>query len=132
MSADGIVALGPEAGNTSLRGVRHHRVLAELPEYEVIELRFGPGFEGVDAHVHADHIDSFYVLEGEVEDSSSATNACAPGPGASWQPLRASSTASRMSGARSCVWSTSMCRTWGSPAGFEAEARAPPTAPAAP
>jgi quercetin dioxygenase-like cupin family protein len=33
----------------------------------VIELRFGPDFEGVDPHSHDDHIDSFYVLAGEAE-----------------------------------------------------------------
>jgi quercetin dioxygenase-like cupin family protein len=41
-------------------------VLAELPELEVIDGRFGPGFS-VDAHSHPDHVDSFYVLEGEAE-----------------------------------------------------------------
>lgn len=47
---------------------RHgHRVLAELPHIEALELSFGPDFEGVDPHTHADHSDSFYVLEGEVE-----------------------------------------------------------------
>ena len=43
------------------------RVLAELTEFEAIELTFEPGWEGVDAHSHDDHVDSFYVLEGEVE-----------------------------------------------------------------
>jgi mannose-6-phosphate isomerase-like protein (cupin superfamily) len=47
--------------------VRKHRVLAELPELEVFELRFSPDFEGVDPHRHGDHVDSFYVLEGEAE-----------------------------------------------------------------
>jgi quercetin dioxygenase-like cupin family protein len=47
--------------------VRRHRVLAELPELEVFELRFSPDFEGVDLHRHADHVDAFYVLEGEAE-----------------------------------------------------------------
>lgn len=47
--------------------VRKHRVLAELPELEVFELRFSPDFEGVDPHRHPDHVDSFYVLEGEAE-----------------------------------------------------------------
>ena len=65
--AEGIAALGPEGGEHLQRGERHHRVLCELPEYEVIELRFGPDFEGVDLHTHADHVDSFYVLEGEAE-----------------------------------------------------------------
>src|SRR3954452_15980738 len=44
-----------------------HRVLAELPEFEAIELSFEAGWEGVAPHTHADHVDSFYVLEGEVE-----------------------------------------------------------------
>lgn len=33
----------------------------------MIELRFGPEFEGVEPHTHADHVDSFYVLAGEAE-----------------------------------------------------------------
>jgi mannose-6-phosphate isomerase-like protein (cupin superfamily) len=49
------------------RGERYHRILAELPELEVIELRFGPDFEGVEPHIHTDHVDSFYVLDGEAE-----------------------------------------------------------------
>jgi quercetin dioxygenase-like cupin family protein len=48
-------------------GERGHRVLAELPDMEAIELSFEAGFEGVDPHTHPDHTDSFYVLEGEVE-----------------------------------------------------------------
>ena len=49
------------------RGTGTFRVLAELSELEVIDLRFGPEFEGVDPHTHDDHVDSFYVLEGEAE-----------------------------------------------------------------
>jgi mannose-6-phosphate isomerase-like protein (cupin superfamily) len=67
MARDGIVALGPDGGEQLPRGPRHHRVLAEVPEYEAAELRFGPDFEGVDAHAHEGHVDSFYVLEGEAE-----------------------------------------------------------------
>jgi quercetin dioxygenase-like cupin family protein len=63
---DGIV-IQPDGGERVPRGGRHHRILAELPELEVIELRFGPDFEGVEPHTHADHVDSFYVLEGEAE-----------------------------------------------------------------
>jgi quercetin dioxygenase-like cupin family protein len=58
----GGVLIGPEDGE---RVSRDHRILAELPELEVVELRFGPDFEGVEPHSHADHVDSFYVLEGE-------------------------------------------------------------------
>ena len=56
----------PDEGERLPRGDRHHRVLAELPELEAFELRFGPDFV-VEPHTHADHVDSFYVLEGEVE-----------------------------------------------------------------
>jgi quercetin dioxygenase-like cupin family protein len=44
-----------------------HRVLAELPQLEALELSFEPDFGGGAPHTHADHADSFYVLEGEVE-----------------------------------------------------------------
>ena len=64
---DGIVALGPEGGEHVQRSQRHHRILGELPQFELVELRFGPDFEGVDPHVHADFVDSFYVLAGEAE-----------------------------------------------------------------
>ena len=63
---DGILN-GPEGGERVSRGPRDHRILAELPELEVVELRFGPEFEGVEPHSHSDHVDSFYVLEGEAE-----------------------------------------------------------------
>ena len=63
---DGIL-IEPEGGEKVVRGPRSHRILAELPELEAIELRFGPDFEGVEPHSHADHVDSFYVLEGEAE-----------------------------------------------------------------
>jgi quercetin dioxygenase-like cupin family protein len=57
----------PGEGEKVARAHRHHTILAELPELEVVELRFGPDFEGVDPHSHSDHVDSFYVLEGEAE-----------------------------------------------------------------
>ena len=63
---DGIL-IGPDDGERVSRGANHHRVLVELPELEIVELRFGPDFEGVGPHSHADHVDSFYVLEGEAE-----------------------------------------------------------------
>ena len=66
MSTDGVV-LRPGEGERVARTERHHRILAELPELEVVELSFGPDFEGVDPHSHTDHVDSFYVLEGEAE-----------------------------------------------------------------
>ena len=64
---DGVVALGPEGGEHVDRVARHHRILCELPQFEAVELRFGPDFEGVDPHVHADFVDAFFVLAGAAE-----------------------------------------------------------------
>ena len=54
-------------GDGERLGRYRHRVLAELPHIEALELSFPADFEGVDPHTHPDHSDSFYVLEGEVE-----------------------------------------------------------------
>src|SRR5262245_38029924 len=48
-------------------GIRHHRIKADLPQLSVIELGFLPGFEGVDPHTHSDHVDAFFVQDGEVD-----------------------------------------------------------------
>jgi mannose-6-phosphate isomerase-like protein (cupin superfamily) len=64
---DGIVALGPDGGERVERPERHHRILGELPQFEIVELRFAPDFKGVGAHKHDDFVDSFYVLAGEAE-----------------------------------------------------------------
>jgi mannose-6-phosphate isomerase-like protein (cupin superfamily) len=62
---DGIV-IPPDAQRVA-RGTGTFRILAELDELEVIDMRFGPEFEGVDPHTHADLVDAFYALEGQVE-----------------------------------------------------------------
>ena len=36
-------------------------------ELALIEFALEPGFEGPDPHAHDDHVDSFYVLDGEVD-----------------------------------------------------------------
>lgn len=43
------------------------RVLCDLLQISALDLTFSPEFDGVDPHVHEDHVDSFYVLEGEIE-----------------------------------------------------------------
>ena len=51
------------------RLVANHRVatiLSGREDLSLIEFELGPGFEGPDAHVHDDHTDAFYVLEGEI------------------------------------------------------------------
>jgi quercetin dioxygenase-like cupin family protein len=60
------IAIGPEGGERVGGGVRNHRILAELPQFEVVELRFSSAYE-VPPHTHADFVDSFFVLEGEAE-----------------------------------------------------------------
>ena len=70
------VALPPDEGEQ----LGNHRVLAELPEYEAIVLSYDTDFEGVDPHTHDDHVDSFLVLEGEVEFFlDGAWHRCSPG-----------------------------------------------------
>lgn len=61
------IAIEPGGGEKLERTDRSHRVLCELPEFEMLELHFGPDFEGVDLHTHSDHTDCFYVLEGQAE-----------------------------------------------------------------
>ena len=62
----GGVGVGPNEGERIPRAPRYHRVLVELPELEAVDARFGPGLK-VELHRHEDHVDSFYVLEGEAE-----------------------------------------------------------------
>jgi len=63
----GGIAHGPEGGEHVQREARHHRILCEIDALEVVELRFGPDFEGVQPHTHRAHADCFFVLEGEAE-----------------------------------------------------------------
>ena len=61
------IVFQPGEGDLSEREHGVRRILAELPEFEVIDMTFDADWEGVDPHTHDDHVDSFYVLEGEVE-----------------------------------------------------------------
>ena len=45
---------------------RRLRVKVSRPELDVLEFEIEPGFEGPGPHFHRKHVDSFYVLEGEV------------------------------------------------------------------
>ena len=64
---DTAIVSPPGAGERLARGNRAHFIKAQLPQLAAIELSFEPGFEGVDPHSHDDHVDSFFVLDGEVE-----------------------------------------------------------------
>jgi quercetin dioxygenase-like cupin family protein len=57
----------PDGAERLESDVRLHRILCDLPQISAIDMTFQPVFEGVDPHTHADHVDAFYVLEGQVE-----------------------------------------------------------------
>jgi quercetin dioxygenase-like cupin family protein len=42
-------------------------IKASLPELTLSVFELQPGFEGPEPHRHDDHVDSFYVLEGDIE-----------------------------------------------------------------
>src|SRR5215211_7709674 len=63
---DAIVAR-PGGGERFDRGNREIVVLGAFEHLSVFDSRYDADWEGVDPHTHDDHVDSFFVLEGEVE-----------------------------------------------------------------
>jgi quercetin dioxygenase-like cupin family protein len=62
------VLLRPGEGETTTdRPERTLRILCDLEQLIVTWFRYEPGEKGPDPHVHRQHTDSFYVLEGELE-----------------------------------------------------------------
>ena len=60
--------LAPGDGEkTTDRPRRQITILCDLPQIIVSRFRYEPGEKGPDPHVHRQHSDAFYVLEGEVE-----------------------------------------------------------------
>jgi quercetin dioxygenase-like cupin family protein len=47
-------------------------IKAGRDELALVEFELGAGFEGPESHTHDDHVDSFYVLDGEVEFAAGA------------------------------------------------------------
>ena len=64
----GAIVTGPDGGERLVRpsGVTN-TIRAETTELSLFELEFDERWEGVDPHHHEDHVDSFFVLDGEVE-----------------------------------------------------------------
>jgi quercetin dioxygenase-like cupin family protein len=60
------IVSGPRDGERLDRGNRVVTIKGETLELSVNEIEFGSTFS-VDPHTHADHVDAFYVLDGEVE-----------------------------------------------------------------
>src|SRR3954466_15441919 len=60
--------LAPGEGETTTdRPERTLRILCEFEQLIVTWFRYEPGEKGPDPHIHRQHTDAFYVLEGEAE-----------------------------------------------------------------
>jgi mannose-6-phosphate isomerase-like protein (cupin superfamily) len=59
------IVVPPGGGERVDRGDRVLVIMAALPELSALDSSFEFGWEGVDPHVHRDHLDSFFVLEGD-------------------------------------------------------------------
>jgi quercetin dioxygenase-like cupin family protein len=75
------VVVPPGAGERLVGSERVAYIKASLPALTLSLFELGPGFEGPEPHTHEDHVDSFYVLDGEVEFQVSQETVRA-GPGA--------------------------------------------------
>ena len=64
---DDAVVLQPGEGETLAGQTLFPTIKVGREELSIVEFRLEPDFAGPEAHVHEDHIDSFYVLEGETE-----------------------------------------------------------------
>jgi quercetin dioxygenase-like cupin family protein len=61
------VRMEPPQGETiTAKELRDVILLSDRPELSVTWTRYAPGERGPDLHVHREHTDSFYVLQGEV------------------------------------------------------------------
>jgi quercetin dioxygenase-like cupin family protein len=63
----GAIVAGPDGGERLQRRLIENTIRAETTELSLFELTFDERWEGVDPHTHDDHVDSFFVLDGEVE-----------------------------------------------------------------
>ena len=63
---DGVVA-PPDEGERLIGKERVAYIKASLPELTLSVFELEPRFEGPDPHRHDDHVDSFYVLDGDIE-----------------------------------------------------------------
>jgi quercetin dioxygenase-like cupin family protein len=57
----------PGGGERLVANNRVATIKVGRDELALIEFALEPGFDGPSAHTHDDHVDSFYVLEGEVD-----------------------------------------------------------------
>jgi quercetin dioxygenase-like cupin family protein len=75
------VLLGPGEGETITdRAERTIRLLCSHPLLDVTWSRYEDGEDGPEPHVHHEHVDSFYVLEGEVVFTLGGSQRVVAGP----------------------------------------------------
>jgi mannose-6-phosphate isomerase-like protein (cupin superfamily) len=67
LPATGVIVTGPGEGERPESGNRGVVLKGVLPELCVAEFAFDGPFDGPDLHLHDGKVDSFYVLEGELE-----------------------------------------------------------------
>ena len=63
----GAIIAGREGGERLKRRLLENTIRAETTEVSLFEMTFDERWEGVDPHSHDDHVDSFFVLDGEVD-----------------------------------------------------------------
>ena len=78
-SADDAVIVRPGGGERYERDNRTITILGDEPQFSALEIAFDQSFV-VDPHEHDDHVDSFFVLEGEVAFTL-ADDVPSPAPG---------------------------------------------------
>lgn len=61
------IVLGPGGGERLEAIKRIATIKVGRDELSLVEFELEPGFQGPERHIHDDHVDSFYVLEGEPE-----------------------------------------------------------------
>ena len=106
---DGAVLSGPGEGERIEHDTTTLVIKSDLQQLAVLDLTFLPEFGGVDPHTHGDHVDAFYVLEGEVEFHTDGGPQRAR-PVRSSRPLGEPCTASATQGRPRFACSTSMRR----------------------
>jgi mannose-6-phosphate isomerase-like protein (cupin superfamily) len=67
LPADAAIVLGSCEGERLARDDRQLLIKVARDELALVEYTLEPGFEGPKPHVHKQHVDAFFVLEGELE-----------------------------------------------------------------
>jgi mannose-6-phosphate isomerase-like protein (cupin superfamily) len=63
--ASAAIVSPPGAGERMVREDRVNLIKSELPEISAFQLSVEPAWDGVGTHQHGDHVDTFFVIEGE-------------------------------------------------------------------